>query len=618
MGKDRTELEDLVGGRLLAWVGGLAIALGVVFMLSVAISRGWLGPIDRTVLAGGFSALLLTAGVWAHRRRGRTDASLAAVAAGIAGLFATSIVAGNLYDLVPPLVALAGSVAVGAYATSLAVRWRAPGIAALGVLGALASPVLMGVWGADAPVAGLFVATASATGVLLWQRWRFLSLGAYLIATPQWVAYLVDAQPSRPVVLAVLTGFGLLAAAAAVGFTIRSRAETLELHAVALLAVNALLLALVGAGLLGDLTDLWLAVLGAAHIGVAVAGRRSTRVPADLALIGLILGVVLADVAAARVLDGLPLVATWVGTGAVMALLVRGARPGAEQRAALSGLGGHLALALCQTYLMTTPEALGTGTIDIVTQVALVLVAAGAAISYRLAEDGRSGIRMALDAFALAVLAYVSAASLSGPPLTLSFAVEAMALALLVRRFPGDPVAAAGAFLFAGLTVGHALVLAPPAALIGGVADPLAGAAALAAAAVAVGVYSTAVERAWVVPARAAAAVLVLYAASVELVTVLPAQQGQAALSALWALAGVVTLLAGLARDVPVLRQGALALLAITVTKVFAYDLASLDSLARVASLIALGLLLLAGAFAWQRFRPRPLPDLRSMPEALR
>ena len=87
----------------------------------------------------------------------------------------------------------------------------------------------------------------------------------------------------------------------------------------------------------------------------------------------------LTDVAAARVLDGLPLVAAWVGAGVVIGLLVRGARPGAEQRAALTGLGGHLALALCQTYLMTTPEALGTGTIDLVTQVALMLVATGAA-----------------------------------------------------------------------------------------------------------------------------------------------------------------------------------------------------------------------------------------------
>jgi hypothetical protein len=390
------------------------------------------------------------------------------------------------------------------------------------------------------------------------------------------------------------------------------------LHAVVLLAVNALLLGLVGVDALGGLADLWLVALGVAHIGVAVAARRSTRIPDDLALIGLILGVVLADVAAARVLDGLPLVAAWVGAGVVMAALVRGARPGAEQRAALTGVGGYLALALCSTYLMTTPEALGTSTIDVVTQVALVLVAAGAAISYRLAQDGRPGIRMAVDAFALAVLAYESSVALSGSALTVSLAAEALALTLLARRLPGDPVAVGGAFVFAAFAAGHALTIAPPDALVGGLADPFTAAIALAAAAVAVGMSSLAVAPAWAVPVRGAAAALALYGLSVELVSMLPAQQGQAALSALWALAGVATLLAGLVRDVPVIRQAALALLAITVTKVFAYDLASLDSLARVASLIALGLLLLAGAFAWQRFRPRPLPDLRSMPEALR
>jgi uncharacterized membrane protein len=52
--------------------------------------------------------------------------------------------------------------------------------------------------------------------------------------------------------------------------------------------------------------------------------------------------------------------------------------------------------------------------------------------------------------------------------------------------------------------------------------------------------------------------------------------------------------------------------------KVFGFDLASLTSLYRVGSCIALGLLLLAGAFAWQRIRPRALPDLRGVPGALR
>jgi hypothetical protein len=51
---------------------------------------------------------------------------------------------------------------------------------------------------------------------------------------------------------------------------------------------------------------------------------------------------------------------------------------------------------------------------------------------------------------------------------------------------------------------------------------------------------------------------------------------------------------------------------------VFAFDLASLTSLYRVGSFVALGLLLLLGAFAWQRIRPRALPDLRDVPTALR
>ena len=88
-------------------------------------------------------------------------------------------------------------------------------------------------------------------------------------------------------------------------------------------------------------------------------------------------------------------------------------------------------------------------------------------------------------------------------------------------------------------------------------------------------------------------------------------QQGQALLSALWALAGVVGLVVGLVRDNRTLRLAALSFLAVTAGKVFVFDLASLTSLYRVGSCIALGMLLLAGAFAWQRIRPRGLPELR-------
>ncbi len=66
---------------------------------------------------------------------------------------------------------------------------------------------------------------------------------------------------------------------------------------------------------------------------------------------------------------------------------------------------------------------------------------------------------------------------------------------------------------------------------------------------------------------------------------------------------GFASLVAGLAREVKLLRLAGLGLLALAVGKVFIVDLAALESIWRVASFLALGLLLLAGAFAYQRAR---------------
>ena len=59
----------------------------------------------------------------------------------------------------------------------------------------------------------------------------------------------------------------------------------------------------------------------------------------------------------------------------------------------------------------------------------------------------------------------------------------------------------------------------------------------------------------------------------------------------------------GLVRDMRPLRLGGLALLGVAAVKVFLYDLKELESIYRALSFIALGLLLLGGAFAYQRVR---------------
>ena len=179
----------------------------------------------------------------------------------------------------------------------------------------------------------------------------------------------------------------------------------------------------------------------------------------------------------------------------------------------------------------------------------------------------------------------------------------------LARRHD-DRYAAWAAVGFAALGLVHALgTLAPPDALLDGLDPPLAAAGALAAVAAALFAVSRAplaIQDARRYLATAAALTL-LYLASVEVVTAAgPEHTGQTLLSVLWALAGVGALVRGLLIDDRALRQRrARRCSASTIGKVFLYDMASLDSLYRVGSLIGLGLLLLCGAFAWQRVRPR-------------
>ena len=85
------------------------------------------------------------------------------------------------------------------------------------------------------------------------------------------------------------------------------------------------------------------------------------------------------------------------------------------------------------------------------------------------------------------------------------------------------------------------------------------------------------------------------------------------AYSVVWLLASFVLLGAGLWRGTAWLRHGALAILILTVLKVFLSDMAALGGLYRVASFLGLGLCLVGVGYLYQRFvfigRGTPPPD---------
>ena len=78
-------------------------------------------------------------------------------------------------------------------------------------------------------------------------------------------------------------------------------------------------------------------------------------------------------------------------------------------------------------------------------------------------------------------------------------------------------------------------------------------------------------------------------------------QRGHTAVSAFWGLLALVSLYVGLKKRRGVLRVGGFILFAISLGKIFLYDLSSLSSVQRALSFLAVGGVLLLGGFFYQR-----------------
>jgi uncharacterized membrane protein len=612
--RPEVDLEDLLGGRVLAWVGGLAVFLGVVFFVAMAVRRGWIDESTRVVLAFLGSSALLGLGVWLYERRGQTEAAVAAVAASIGALYASLTAATQLYELIAPAAGLGVAALVGATATAIAVRWESRLVGALGILGALASPVLVDAGTAGATLAFMGIALCSAAGVVVWRRWDWLAVAAFLVSVPQLLAWIgEELDENLALTLVVLALFWLVYAVAAVGYELRERTGRLRPSSGSLVLVDGILLA--GAGWLaledrGYETGATGWVVGAALVHCAVgASSFRGRVSKEIALLYLAVAIGLSAIAVALALDGPGLVAAWSVEAVVLTWL--GARSG--YRRSYLGAGVLLTLAALHVALVDAPPDLlveDGAVLRPVVAVALVALASFAAA--RLYAGPHVEVTTVLDAFAAAAAAYGAAIALDGAWLVLALAVAAVALAWLARRF-AHAVALDAAVGYLVVAAGHVLAFdAPPDALREGV-DSLPRAALALAGVVAGGfaVRSLAGDAARELVRLLAigAAIAAVYLPSVAIVDLAtgertePGQTPQVLLSAFWSLTGLGAIVYGLLRNERRFRLGGLILLSIAVAKVFLYDLAALDEIFRVASFVVLGLLLLAGAYAYARMR---------------
>ncbi|WP_336799929.1 DUF2339 domain-containing protein [Kaistia sp. MMO-174] len=199
--RPKESFEQKLGARWAVWVGGLALALGAIFLVRFSIEAGLLGPGVRIAFGALFSIALLALGEWLRRSDRITAISRIPAAnvpgiltaAGTVGLFATVYAAYSLYGLIGPMAAFILLALIG-MATMAAAGLHGAWLSGLGLVGSYVTPLLIT---SDNPnilalMIYLIVVTAFAFALARLRLWRWLAIAAS-VAAILWGAAMVMA-----------------------------------------------------------------------------------------------------------------------------------------------------------------------------------------------------------------------------------------------------------------------------------------------------------------------------------------------------------------------------------------------------------------------------------------
>lgn len=619
---DQHALESQIGSRWLLYVGVAAIVIGVSYFEKLAIENHWVNETWRVIQGGVAGLALVTGGLQIARKGYRLYGQILA-GAGLAIMYVATYAAFNFYHLISHPAAFLLMLAITALAAWLSDSQRSQGLAVVAVSGGFATPFLLPT-GTDAEAALFTYDAILIAGTIALARrrdWPALYGVSYVFTALTFLSWAAAFySPSKYLVtqvfLTIFCGMFLYALhrsyrspsasarlvrillwTAPFGYHVLSVANLLD-HDVALL-IYLVLVALIGV-VIGSRTKAWIRLVFWFAVVAPLGAWTSMHGGEPSAL------------AAGR--------AAWIGVYLLNLLGLFAVLPNAiatfgEADIALlhlNGLATYLGL-----YLL-----FGRGHTDHGAAVAAIFAMFTFGCAFGVRNRSRS---QALHFVALACtfLMIVIALELNGPWITIGWATEGVLVSWLGLHERRGWLRIAGLVAFAaavGRLVGSQMT--PPAAGEMFLLNPRG----LTGVFIVVLTYALAYlhqqYREGIQRSTDVAAFMIL--ASVLTLAVLTSEINaywyvfdprrlstfasmsmrfarEMTLSLTWAVYATILVIVGLIRKYAPIRYFAMIVFACTILKVFAIDLAELDRIYRVLSIIGLGITLLVTSYLYQK-----------------
>jgi hypothetical protein len=138
----RVSIEEILGGKWLAYVGAVAVMIGAGFGLKYAIDNQWLGPAGRVTLGVMTGLISFAGGAFAMRKEYRfLGQALTGAALGV--LYLSFFAAFHWYHLVPYELAFAGMVVTTIGGLAFSHAFDSQPTAVLGMIGGFLTPAML-------------------------------------------------------------------------------------------------------------------------------------------------------------------------------------------------------------------------------------------------------------------------------------------------------------------------------------------------------------------------------------------------------------------------------------------------------------------------------------------
>ncbi|MCF6406047.1 DUF2339 domain-containing protein [Chitinophaga filiformis] len=196
------DLEKFIGENLFNKIGIAILVIGIGFFLKYAIDKNWINEIGRTFIGIVCGGILI--GV-AHRlRKTFTAFSSVLVGGGVAVLYFSITIAFQQYHLIGQTLAFIMMVLITAFTVLLSLSYDRKELAVLAILGGFSSPLLISTGAGNAAVLFTYILILNVGMLILayYKKWNIVNIISYIATVllfGSWLSVSIAQEATRPV-----------------------------------------------------------------------------------------------------------------------------------------------------------------------------------------------------------------------------------------------------------------------------------------------------------------------------------------------------------------------------------------------------------------------------------